>query len=557
MKKVLVLILVLALLASCVSTMAEGLIQMDYAQWGANLPIVPEGEESITLTVAVPQRAQDVDWKENWFWNWAEKAMNIHFEVEQIPDSGAGERKNLMLASGTLPDILWGINLSQADLLKYGQNEHQLLAINEYMDEETMPNLVEWSKSVTFETCTCLDGNMYVAPYIDYTAFNTGNGWSIFVDKVWMEELGYEMPATIEELTDLLRAYKEDNPDIIPMGGSVNSCSYLLAHLQNAYGLGTLSGDIYGISPAYLKNEELVIPCMTEEYKAYLSTLRTWFEEGLISQDFFTMDDQTNKALATEGKYAAMSWPFSTLWPNDFERVQRFWAVPTLLSETNNVYSTPTAAKVRPGSFVISAKTQHPEECVKFLDFLYSSLGMIYSWDGPMAGTTDMLDMMEGWYVDEAGIVHYLDVEHGTVASYTDIVAPCGNARLNNACEVGYDRNVYGRVALQQHMAGQEPRPSTMSKDDINQFPKYTAYVAENTVHNAEKTFQAGYVFLSEEDTVKISDIKSVISEHVKTEVAKFVTGVRSLDEFDAYVQELQAMGIDEYLEIYKEATGQ
>lgn len=132
MKKVLVLILVLALLASCVSTMAEGLIQMDYAQWGANLPIVPEGEESITLTVAVPQRAQDVDWKENWFWNWAEKAMNIHFEVEQIPDSGAGERKNLMLASGTLPDILWGINLSQADLLKYGQNEHQLLAINEY-----------------------------------------------------------------------------------------------------------------------------------------------------------------------------------------------------------------------------------------------------------------------------------------------------------------------------------------------------------------------------------------------------------------------------------------
>ena len=557
MKKVLSFILAMTLLATCAGCLAEDLIQLDYAQWGATLPIIPEGEERITLKVAVPQRAQDVDWQNCWFWNWAEEAMNIHFEVEQVPDSGAKERMNLMFASNSLPDILWGFGMSTSEIVKYGQVEKQLLPINEYMTEELMPNLLAWEEQASFENCITPDGNMYVAPNIGYTAFNTGNGWSIFVDKVWMEELGYEMPTTVEELTDLLRAYKEDNPDIIPMGGSVNSAAYLLAHLQNAYGLGVFQNDIYGINPALLKCDELVVPCATEEYKYYLTTLKTWFDEGLIHPDFFTMDDPTCKALAAEGKFAAMSWPFSVVWPNDFDAVRRFWAVPTLLSETNDVYSTVKNASVTAGCFAISAKTEYPEVCAKFLDFLYSSLGMIYSWDGPMAGTTDTLvGQYKGWYVDEIGNVHYIDVDEGTITSYSEVVAPCNNARLNNACEVGYDRNVYGRVALQQHMAGQEPKPSTMSPDELSQFPKYTTYVAEQTIHNAEKQYLSAYAFLDADTSVRVADIKTVITDHVKSEVAKFVTGVRSLDEFDAYVQELKDMGLEEYLDYYKEVSG-
>ncbi len=556
MKRLLSVLLAMVMLASCTSAFAEGLIQLDYAEWGATLPIVPEGEADVTLKVAVPQRAQDVDWNKNWFWNWAKDAMNINFEVEQIPESGAGERKNLIFASNDLPDILWGVQLSQSDIVRYGQSEMQLLPINEYMTEELMPNLVEWSKQVSLETCMTPDGNIYAAPYIDYTAFNTGNGWSIFVDKEWMDKLGYTMPTTVEELTDLLRAYKADNPDIIPMGGSVNSAAYLMPHLMNAYGLGVLSGDNYGLNPAFLKCEELVVPCATEEYKYYLTTLKTWYDEGLISPDFFTMDDMTNMAQAAEGKYAALAFPFSSVWPNDFEAVKKYWAVPTLLSATNDVYSAPMNAKVRPGALVISADTAYPEVAVKFLDFLYSSLGMIYSWDGPMAGTTDTLGMVEGWYVDETGAVHYTDVEKGLVASITEIVAPCNGARLNNACEVGYDRNVYGRVALQQHMAGQEPQPSTMSADIITQFPKYTAYVAENTIHTAEDYYLAAYAFLDEETAMLVSDLKSVIGSYVQSETAKFVTGARSLDEYDDYLNELKAMGVDEYLQYYREVSG-
>ena len=41
---------------------------------------------------------------------------------------------------------------------------------------------------------------------------------------------------------------------------------------------------------------------------------------------------------------------------------------------------------------------------------------------------------------------------------------------------------------------------------------------------------------------------------YAKEQVALFITGRRSLDETDAFVEELKAMGIEEYLQIHADA---
>ena len=162
MKRTLSLILFLALLC-CAPALAEEAAGVDYAAWGADLPFVPEGE-TVTLKIAVPQSADNYDWDQVWFWKWASEAMNIHFEVEQIPDASVEQRINLMFASGDVPDILFGMGLSTANLVKYGQYEQQLLPLNEYLTEEIAPNLYAWSQEESFETCICPDGNQYVFP---------------------------------------------------------------------------------------------------------------------------------------------------------------------------------------------------------------------------------------------------------------------------------------------------------------------------------------------------------------------------------------------------------
>lgn len=554
MKKILSAVMALLMLLSC-----SALAEVDYAEWGANLPIVPEGEAAVTLKISVPQSGENYDADKVWFWAWATKAMNLTFDVEQIPSDGFSERKNLMFASGDLPDILFGTTLTNAELVKYGQDEQQLLAINEYMTAELMPNLLAASEKYNLSLCYAPDGNMYAAPMISSSLLNISNGHPIYYNKEWADELGIAVPTTVEALTDLLRAYKAADPDCIPMGGSATSVNYVMVHLMNGVGLGVRSGDVYAVAPANDNEGNLVVPCTTEQYKDYLTVMNTWYTEGLISPDFFTMDRTTDMAQAAEGKYGAWAYPVDQV-TQDFDTVRKFYALPTLRSAKNDTYVAPYPVYNKPGAAIISAYTENPEICAKFMDFFYSPLGCIYGWDGPMAGTEDTLGMVEGWWVDDTGVVHYGDVENGNfTSSYTYIigmVAPCSGARINYAGDLREDISKYDRVSLQQRMAGKEPQIKTKNPELIDQFPLYTWYEHANGGAGFVDSFAPDYVYFDADTSTMVNDLKTVINSYAQTESAKFITGIRPLDEFDAFVSELKTMGLEEYLQYYKDVSG-
>ena len=44
------------------------------------------------------------------------------------------------------------------------------------------------------------------------------------------------------------------------------------------------------------------------------------------------------------------------------------------------------------------------------------------------------------------------------------------------------------------------------------------------------------------------------IEDYITQETPKFITGARSLDEFDAYQDELKNLGVERYIEIYRDA---
>lgn len=61
-------------------------------------------------------------------------------------------------------------------------------------------------------------------------------------------------------------------------------------------------------------------------------------------------------------------------------------------------------------------------------------------------------------------------------------------------------------------------------------------------------------VYMSAEQSERVADLKSLIENHIKAESAKFIAGVRPLSEFDAYMEELKALGIEEYVQLHKDA---
>ncbi|HML46533.1 MAG TPA: hypothetical protein PKE04_07265, partial [Clostridia bacterium] len=61
-------------------------------------------------------------------------------------------------------------------------------------------------------------------------------------------------------------------------------------------------------------------------------------------------------------------------------------------------------------------------------------------------------------------------------------------------------------------------------------------------------------IYFDEETSTLISDLASVINPYIESETAKFITGVRDLGEFDAYLEELKALSFEEYLGYYQDA---
>ena len=63
--------------------------------------------------------------------------------------------------------------------------------------------------------------------------------------------------------------------------------------------------------------------------------------------------------------------------------------------------------------------------------------------------------------------------------------------------------------------------------------------------------------FFDEDTSDRIVELESVLKDYIENNIAKFVTGARSLDEFDTYLEEVKRQGAEEYVGYYAQAYGE
>jgi ABC-type glycerol-3-phosphate transport system substrate-binding protein len=239
-------------------------------------PIVKDDVEPITLsllTTRVDSSLASTDINSLWWFEYIKEKMNIQFEAEEVAGDSIDERKSLMFATNQLPDIVMGAGLwlTNNEVVTYGQQEGMVINWSEYLTEELMPNALasmgEYSDAWT--AATSLDGNIYALPQIrpveKYQGTMLPAAAFAFINQKWLDDCGLENPTTLNGFIDTLRAFKELKDDSIPL---VSVDNLLNGYLWTALGFNTSAFD-YGESPA-LKNNELVLPCATEEYDIFV-----------------------------------------------------------------------------------------------------------------------------------------------------------------------------------------------------------------------------------------------------------------------------------------------
>lgn len=561
MKKLVSLLLCLAMLLSLTSAFAE-VNHPDYINYDSCLPIIKEGsdDEKITLKVAIAQDAVGGKWDDLWIKKFIEKYWNVNLEVEQIPAAGLTERVSLLFASGELPDLMINLGLTTSNIYMYGQEESQLLKLDEYMDETLTPNILRRFEEHpdARSASTTPDGHIYTLPKLgesdDGTTLNR-----ICINKAWLDACGLEEPKTLEDFLNVLRAFKEKDPgnvgteNVIPLGGgyevdSQNPGWYILNAL--GFNIGSESVDIYqnyGVRPALLDGEAL-LPAGHPLFKDYLETMKTMFNEGLLSRNFFLLDSTEITGEMLNGYIGvAPAKRVDTYGITDWKAWESLGA---LTSETNSEaqWFKPVSTEIV-GNFAVSAKTQYPELCLRIADYYFSDEARI-AWIGPADGSEEAMGYLGRTKVSTAESVASKPFDSSRFPKGIDnnwsYAVGCLTFHPKFGAIDMFDSILYYHKVYHD---GEDADPSVLNPE----FPDH--YFRLSGLEKLSDVLETGFplfFYLDADDTYRLTELSTIIDPYVKEQAARFINGDRSLDEFDAYLSELDAMGFQEYQAIYQ-----
>ncbi|CAM4457082.1 putative aldouronate transport system substrate-binding protein [Paenibacillus endophyticus] len=235
-----------------------------------------------------------------------EKNTNVHIEWETTVDNDFIEKRNLLLASGSLPDFFFSGRFSDTELVRYGQ-EGTLIPLNDLI-ENHMPNLksILDNRPDIKASIMAPDGNIYALPHGEEIGSGQeeigANPDFLYINKDWLDKLKLQIPTTIDEFTTVLQAFKKQDPN-----GNGKADEIPLTYIDNFWtgDIGVLFG-AFGVpdkthrpnNPTYIDhlnvdNGKVTISAQQEGFKQAVSYLSNWFKEGLVDLDAFTHDYDT------------------------------------------------------------------------------------------------------------------------------------------------------------------------------------------------------------------------------------------------------------------------
>ena len=472
---------------------------------GITFPLAENVEYSVMITMG--NSAYSLN--DNLAWKYLQEMSNITFDTIEFAPNDASEKLNLMMSSGEYADVLFKCN--QVDANKYGMDG--ILIPLEDLIKEYMPNLSAiLDERNAWDRITAPDGHIYGLPNFNKTAPNADSGMCWWINKGWLDKLGLSEPTSVEDLYNVLKAFKEKDPNGNGLADEVPICAWNTHSAYNAL-LGYFGhGQSYGSYWMVVDGELTYLPT-TEWFKENtLEFYNKLYTEGLINADMFTMArDQYRASCGAEEVIYGMVWDSSCgYFADDNERFNWIALKPF----------EPDAFGLNQGistnAFSVTDKCENPEIILTLIDYLYTE---------------------EGGRVIRLGIedVSYKINEDGTYSAIED----------------GFEAMVY-----QATLMGSANVPG-MIPDLYNDMP-----ADEADRWNAKEWYGEDYgigsrgivmpnIKLTTEESDEYKILHTDIQAYVQNYIAECVTGLISIEEtWDDFQATLKEMGVERMLEV-------
>lgn len=527
MKKRLVsMLLAAALLMTSGLSLAEN--RPNDAVWDAYTPY----DEPVEFTKGVTKGSENfpdgMDYEHNIYTDFVAEQINVHTKIAwEVDGNNLAQKIALSIANGEIPDMM-------------------------VVDRKTFNQLLEneliWDMTDAYESCI---SPFLKAQYDTYgdVLFNevrangrmmgipaTNIGYChnvLWIRKDWLDKLGRDVPSTLDEVIDLARAFIEEDPD----GNGIDDTIGLTANetlysgYNNRFGLDTIFAT-FGAYPGswVMQDGQPVYGSVMPGMKEALAFIRDLYAEGILDKEFAIRKGEDRDALLASGKmgmHFGVWWPAGGVTAATENNHDADWIAVSAPVNAQGKLTTPTNDPLA-AIVVVSKEFQHPEAIVKALNVEYDSLR-----GNGEAGAAHYAD----WTAKYAGIGWGI-MPIGVAIDYNDAVGRIMED-LENALAAD-DVNVMQSKGF-EYSYSQIKKQLANPREDSSAYMEYLARIvgAGAAMDDNVEFVESAYFGQTESMATKWAHLQKLEQETM----IQIVMGEKSIDEFDAFVEQWYAMG--------------
>ncbi|WP_054940056.1 extracellular solute-binding protein [Paenibacillus ihuae] len=225
-----------------------------------------------------------------------EEKTGYKVKYEMLPADKAMDKLNLLISSGEPYDVITisGEKAVYTDYAKMGALVDLTPLIEEYG-----PNIKASISEASFDAVK-VDGKIFAIP----NSSSQFAGADLMIRQDWLDKLGLKTPTTLDEFTEVLKAFKEKDPGGNGSSGapmSIDGGLATTANITGAFGIGTSWNKLDG---------KLVPPPLHPGFKEYLTYMADLYKQGLLDKEFAVNKDATLKEKFTSGKIGVIQLPW-------------------------------------------------------------------------------------------------------------------------------------------------------------------------------------------------------------------------------------------------------
>lgn len=480
-------------------------------------PIV---KDKLTVTGILISDGVTSDVKPRQTWLKLAEVTNIDVDWSYIEKDAAAT----YFATNQYADIIsYNSFIPHEIMADYGIIGHRFVDFNDYLDY--MPNLVKTLEDypTAKKVCTETDGGFYQLPYIgnDCTAVNARMYYRIDT----LNAAGCEVPTTTEEFYEVLKKLKDYNDGAAPISEDG------LNFIWSSFGPGKAPDFEDDGTGKVIYNRN------SDQYKLYLEYMARLYKEGLLHQEYLTMDNTVRLPLAQQGLLVFGNGGVASLSEQDFAsgKVEITQLAP-LTSEYDDKREVIGWNYARPCGVTINANSEYIPEICRMLDVAYATS-----------------EVTEGSGLYGISFVYGMENVHWKWVNddhtQYEFILPKELEGVKAFGTYQYEDLIYYNIGRFDTF-----KDATTATEGNNK-ARQQGFVKNLIPYQEKVVFPGSYLKFTEEEQNVLNSKWTSISEYVTQSMAEFIAGVRSVDtDWDAYVSQISAMGIDDVLAAYQAA---